>query len=324
MIIKILTFIIFLIINIISFNFLIKFLHQKQMGQSIRKVGPKKHLKKSGTPTMGGILIIINTCLFLLIFIKIFKINIDIKKLIMLLLPFIGYGLIGFIDDYLIIKNHNNQGLKPTLKFILELLLAGIYYFLYLELGFKNELNLFGIYINLEFLYGVFIILFFTGITNATNFTDGIDGLLGSNAIISFGGIAIISYLKKEEICFWLCVIVIFGILSFLLYNLPKASIFMGDTGSLAIGGLISSMLIILKCEILILFFGFIYLVEIISVILQVWYFKRTKGKRLFKMTPLHHHFELLNLSENKIDSLFSFINLIMTIIGIYLGVIVF
>lgn len=324
MIIKIITLIIFLIISIISFNFLIKYLHKKQIGQAIRKVGPKKHLKKSGTPTMGGILIIINTCLFLLIFLKIFKINVNVKVLIMLLLPFIGYGLIGFIDDYLIIKKHNNEGLKPSLKFIMELSLASAYYFLYLELGFKSELNLFGIYVNLGFLYGVFIMLLFTGLTNATNFTDGIDGLLGFNAITSFVGIAILSYLKSELIYFWLSVIVIFILVAFLVYNQPKARIFMGDTGSLAIGGLICSMLVLLKCEILIIFFGFIYLVEIISVILQVWYFKRSKGERLFKMTPLHHHFELLNLSENKIDLLFGIINLIMSTIGIYLGVRVF
>lgn len=324
MINKIIYLLIILIFNIISFNLFIKFLKKKQIGQSIRTAGPKNHLIKSGTPTMGGIIIIINTIICYLLFIYLFKITFSNLKILVLLIPFVGYGLIGFIDDYLIIKKHNNDGLRPTTKFIFELLLATIFYFIYLELGFNNNLNFFGILIDLGFLYGVFIILFFTGFTNATNFTDGLDGLLSFNAISSFLCIAALCLIKNEKEAFWLSIMIIWTLISFLVFNLSKASLFMGDTGSLAIGAMICSILIYLKCEILIIFFGFIYLVEILSVILQVWYFKRTKGKRIFKMTPIHHHFELKGLNENQIDLLFSVCNLFMSVIGLYLGVKIF
>lgn len=324
MINKIIYLLIILAINIFCFNLFIKLLKKKQIGQSIRAAGPKNHLIKSGTPTMGGIIIIINSIISYLLFIYIFKIDFNYLNFLILIIPFIGYGIIGFIDDYLIIKKHNNEGLKPSIKFIFELILATVFYFIYLELGFNNKLNFFGIYIDLGFLYGVFIVLFFTGFTNATNFTDGVDGLLSFNAIASFICIAVLSLIKNEKEAFWLSIIIIWVLISFLVFNLSKASLFMGDTGSLSIGALICSILIYLKCEILIIFFGFIYLVEIISVILQVWYFKRTKGKRIFKMTPIHHHFELKGLNENQIDLLFSVCNLLMSVIGLYLGVKIF
>ncbi len=321
---KIIVLLMFFIITIFLFNLFIKWLKQKKIGQMIREEGPRNHFNKIGTPTMGGILIIINTIIFYILFLLITNSGFNHNKILLLIIPFLFYGLIGFIDDYLIIKKHKNEGLKPNIKFLFELIISTIYYFLYLELGYKNELNFFGTLIELGFIYGIFIMFFFTGLTNATNFTDGVDGLLGSVSITSFISIGIISYLKEEYEILYFSIIITFIILAFLFYNFPKAKVFMGDTGSLAIGGIICSMLILLKCEILIIFIGFIYLIEVLSVMLQVWYFKRSKGNRIFKMTPLHHHFELSGLNDIKIDLLFSLINIILAIIGIYMGVNIF
>lgn len=321
---NIIVLLIFFIISVFLFNVFIKWLKVNRIGQMIREEGPRKHLNKAGTPTMGGILIIINTIIFYILFLLINNSELNIKKILLLIIPFLFYGLIGLIDDYLIIKKHKNEGLKPNTKFILELITSTIYYCLYLELGYKNELNFFGTFIEIGFIYGIFIMFFFTGVTNATNFTDGVDGLLGSVSITSFISIGIISHIKGEYEILYFSIIIIFMILAFLLYNFPKAKVFMGDTGSLAIGGIICSMLILLKCEILIVFIGFIYLIEVLSVMLQVWYFKRTKGYRIFKMTPLHHHFELSGLNDIKIDLLFSIINIVLAIIGIYMGVNIF
>ncbi|MCI6716580.1 MAG: phospho-N-acetylmuramoyl-pentapeptide-transferase [Mollicutes bacterium] len=318
-------FILFLvIITTAAYLVFIPLIKRKKWGQNIRTEGPRNHLRKAGTPTMGGIIIIICSIIGYLIFTRLFHFNYEIKKLMLLIIPFIGYGLVGFFDDYLIIKRHNNEGLKPSIKFILELVIAAGFYFLYLELGYENSLNFFGVSTKLSFFYGCFIVLLLTGFTNATNFTDGLDGLLGMVSLTSFIGIGILAYLKGEMLICYFTITIISVIIGFLIFNLPKAKIFMGDTGSLALGALIVSMLIVLKCEILIIFFGFIYLVEILSVMLQVWYFKRTKGQRILKMAPLHHHFELSGLSENKIDILFMLINLVMVIIGIYLGVKIF
>ena len=175
-------------ISMISFNFFIKHQRKKRVGQSIRGLGPETHLIKSGTPTMGGILIIFNTILIYFIFCLVFKkyLSIDIFKSILILFPLIGFGVIGFIDDFLIIKKHNNIGLKPTHKFLLELFVSAVYYFIYLINFVNNELNFFGTYIDLGFMYGVMLLLLLSGFTNATNFTDGLDGLLGLNGIISF------------------------------------------------------------------------------------------------------------------------------------------
>lgn len=313
-----------ILITILAFSLFIPLIRRNKWGQNIRSDGPRSHLKKTGTPTMGGIVIIIIFLLTLFVFLLTYNIKYDFKQCLLLIIPFIGYGVIGFTDDYLIVKRHNNIGLKPSLKFIFELIIATLFYFLYLELGYSNKLNFFGIYVDLKFLYGCMIVLVLTGFTNATNFTDGLDGLLGLSSISSFIGLGILGYLKDELIICYIAIVITSVIIGFLVFNLPKAKIFMGDTGSLAIGALIVSMLIVLKCEILIIFFGFIYLVEVISVMLQVWYFKRTRGKRIFKMAPIHHHFELCGLSEYKIDILFFMINLSMTIIGIYLGVKVF
>jgi len=298
----------------------IPYIKKIKLGQEIRKEGPKKHLTKKGTPTMGGLIIVITT-IFIYFFIKIYLKSALTVDDFFLFFPFLGFGLIGFIDDFLSIKRHENTGLTPTKKFILELFVCALYYFSYLGLGFNNKLNFFGVYIDLSFLYGVLIIILMAGFTNATNFTDGIDGLLACSSITSFICLGLYAYLINYFDVTLICLIIVMVLLGFLTFNLNIALVFMGDTGSLAIGGLMVSLLIYMHSEVLIIFFGFVYLVEILSVILQVWFFRRSHGDRIFKMTPLHHHFELCGMSENKIDLIFSIISLTFSILGIYIGV---
>lgn len=269
---------------------------------------------------MGGIVIVI-ICIINLILISNNDLFVLKKELSLILIPFIGYALVGLFDDLLILINKNNKGLKPNIKFILELFIGTYFYTVYLGLGNLNLFNFFGINIDCSFIYGAIIVILFSGFTNATNFTDGLDGLLSLTSLGSFSGIGIYSYLINNYTVFVFSFIMVGAILSFLVFNLPKASIFMGDTGSLAIGGAMLGCLIVLRSEYLILFFGFIYIVELFSVMLQVWYFKRTKGSRILKMAPFHHHLELVGLNDNLINILFTLLNLLFVIIGIILGV---
>lgn len=310
---------------ILLFEVLIPFFKRIKFGQSIREEGPRGHSIKSGTPTMGGIVIIIIT-LFLSLILMLFnnKDEINISKILLIFIPFIGFGLIGFIDDYLIVVKKNNEGLKPSLKFIMQLIVSLVVYYLILSVRKSNMINFFGFNVDIKFLYGVFIVVAFTGFSNATNLTDGLDGLLGGSSLIVTLGIMLLAIHQQNKIVVYFSVSLFISILSFLCFNLPKAKIFMGDTGSLAIGAALFSMLIMLNRDLLIFIYGFVYLLETISVMLQVWFFKKTKGNRLFKMTPLHHHLELSGLNEIKIDIIFWIFTLIISVFAYFLGVFVF
>ena len=232
--------------------------------------------------------------------------------------------MIGFIDDYLIIYKHNNNGIKPIVKFLMQLIIAGAIYFCYLTIFNSNSLNFFGIMIDLKFLYGVLIIFLLVGVTNATNLTDGIDGLLSICSICSYLGFGVLGIYKNELSVVVLCFSVVITLCAFLLFNLPTAKIFMGNVGSLLLGSGLVMISMILHVEILLVFIGFVYFIEVLSVILQVWFFKKTKGERLFKMTPIHHHLELSGFSEIEIDVAFGVLQLIMTVIGVWLGIMFF
>lgn len=315
--------IILLIINFLIFIFFIPFLRKIKFGQSIRKEGPKSHYKKSGTPTMGGIGIIIGTIINFIVLIGYFHLTefipfdlLKLKEILILILPFILYGIIGFIDDYLIVIKHNNQGLSAKMKFILQLIIGTIVYIIYLDLGFQNTINFFGINIDLLFGYGLVVVLLYVGFSNATNLTDGLDGLLAGCSVIAFTTCMIISAFLNKYLVFCFCLSMIIILISYLFFNLPKACVFMGDVGSLAIGAALVSVCIMLKIEILIFLIGFVFVVETMSVMLQVWFFKRTKGNRLFKMTPLHHHFEMNGFNDWEINIIFWMIEIISCLIG--------
>ena len=318
--------ILFISFGILMFSFFLPLLRKLNYGQNIRSLGPKEHLKKSGTPTMGGIIMLLCILIFYSLLLIEFKyfFHVDLFKSLFLIIPIIMYAVIGFIDDYLIIGKHNNEGIKPSLKFILQLIIAAIIYFCYLCIYKTNELNFFGIMIDLKFFYGIFIIFLLVGVTNATNLTDGIDGLLGICSIISYLGFGILGINKNELSVVVLSFSVVLILCAFLLFNLPKAKIFMGNIGSLLLGSGLVMMSIILHVEILLIFIGFVYFMEVITVMLQVWFFKKTKGERLFKMTPIHHHLELSGFKEIEIDVAFGVLQLIMTVIGIWLGIMFF
>ena len=304
--------------GIVLFKVLIPLLTRFKFGQSIRSEGPQSHLNKKGTPTMGGLVIILIT-IFLNVTLILFNYkdtNMNVYQIILLIIPFVSFGAIGFIDDYLIIVKKTNDGLKPHIKFLLQLLISAVCYYLTIQTRGTNEINFFGERIDLKFFYGIFIILSFTGFTNATNLTDGLDGLLGGTSAIITTGITVLAFINKNYYVMYFGLSLLTGIFSFLIFNLPKARIFMGDTGSLALGGAIAGIALYLKMPLLLIIIALVPIIETVSVMMQVAYYKKT-GKRIFKMAPIHHHFELCGWKEGKVVSVFSIITLILCIIGI-------
>lgn len=291
---------------------LINYQKKNRIGQTVREEGLKTHREKNNTPIFGGVAfnIVISLLISYLLIINV----IDVYVYLLIIVPLIGYSTLGFIDDYIILKNKKNNGIKPNLKFLIQIVIAIIYFIIYLLFEFDTDINLGFIHIELKFLYGIFILLAFSGFTNATNLTDGIDGLLaGSFSIVLIGLFLIV----KEEYMRVIISVIFASLSAFLYFNLPKAKIFMGDTGSLGIGAIFVSLFIILKLEYLMFIFGLLYIIEVLSVIIQVGYFKITKGKRVFKMTPLHHHFEITLCSEKKTLFLFYFITIISTVLAL-------
>ncbi|TDM07347.1 phospho-N-acetylmuramoyl-pentapeptide-transferase [Macrococcus lamae] len=300
----------------------IPLLKRLKFGQSIRTEGPKSHMQKSGTPTMGGLTFLLSTILISLIALIFVE---DRGPIILLILVTIGFGLIGFIDDYIIVVKRNNQGLTSKQKFLFQILIAVIFYIVskslgLLELNTTINLPFTDLGIPLGLLYIVFIIFWQVGFSNAVNLTDGLDGLATGLSIIAFSCYAIIA-LYHEAFGIGVFTMILAGSLcGFLIYNKFKAKLFMGDTGSLALGGVIATVSIMLNQELTLLFIGLVFVLETLSVMIQVASFKMT-GKRIFRMSPLHHHFELGGWSEWKIVIVFWLVGLISGAIGIYLGV---
>lgn len=314
-------FIILSLAIVLCYHVFIPYLKKLKFGQNVRSDGPRTHYKKNGTPTMGGILILVTfliTFLSLIIVMKIkFDLSVILGDLILLIIPLFGYSFIGFLDDYLIILKKNNDGLKPKHKLLLELLISLIFYTIYIFMGYDTSVNIFTNEVDLKFLFGPLIILMFVSTTNSTNLTDGLDGLLTVSTIPVIIGFLTLGIVKNNYIVILSSIAMLIALLSFLFFNFPKATIFMGDTGSLLIGAYVCVCSILLKTELLLLVFGFVYILETLSVILQVSYFKITKGKRLFKMTPIHHHLELSGLSDIKINLIFFFLSTLFVMIGL-------
>lgn len=309
-------------VSIVISLIVIPILRKLKVGQSEREDGPKSHLKKKGTPTMGGIILII-TIVLLSAFLYIDYAQ-DEPEIATRLLPMvfvtIGFGLIGFIDDFKKVVLHNTDGLSPKLK-MLGLLIIAIAYVVMLVFNFENGTDIYipfvHQYITLPlWIYIPFAVLVILATTNAVNLTDGIDGLSTSVTTIILTCLTVISIIwDVKETTIFGCIIIGAG-LGFLLFNLHPAQVFMGDTGSLLLGGAIAGIALYLKLPLLLIIIAIIPVIETLSVILQVAYFKKT-GNRLFKMSPIHHHFELSGWKENKIVSIFSLITLIMCMVGI-------
>lgn len=300
----------------------IPILRRLKVGQSEREDGPKSHLKKKGTPTMGGIILIITIILLsAFLYIDYAKDEPEIAtRLLPMVFVTIGFGLIGFIDDFKKVILHNTDGLSPKLK-MLGLLIIAVAYVVMLVFNFDNGTDIYipfvKTYITLPlWLYIPFAVIVILATTNAVNLTDGIDGLSTSVTTIILTCLTVISIIwDVKETTIFGCII-IGAALGFLLFNLHPAHVFMGDTGSLLLGGAIAGIALYLKLPLLLIIIAIIPVIETLSVILQVAYFKKT-GNRLFKMAPIHHHFELSGWKENKIVSIFSLITLIMCMVGI-------
>jgi len=298
-------------------------LRKLKVGQIEREDGPKSHLTKQGTPTMGGIIIALAiTVLIIFIFLSYAKDDLELaKKLIPLAMMSIGFGIVGFIDDIKKLVFKNTKGLKPAYKMI-GLLSIAVLYVIYLlkimDLGTNTYIPFLKIYINLPiWIYIPFAIFVILATTNAINLTDGVDGLCPTISAI------IITCLTVIGIVFDIKEVVIFGTivigicLGFLLFNMHPAKVFMGDTGSLLLGGVIVAISLYIKMPFILVIIALIPVLETLSVLMQVLYFKKT-GNRFFKMAPLHHHFELSGWGENKVVSIFSLITLLLCIIGLF------
>ena len=315
----IITFIVSIILGII----IIPILRKLKVGQIERDDGPKSHFKKQGTPTMGGIIIIIAMVLVAIGICIYFTINGQITiahKILPVLLLTLGFGMIGFIDDFKKLVLKNTKGLKPSLK-MLGLLIISVVYIIYLikglNLGTDTYIPILKEYINIPiYAYIPFAILVILATTNAVNLTDGIDGLSSSVCTIIITCLTIIATTLgvKEIVIFG--AIVIGAVLGFLMFNIHPAKVFMGDTGSLFLGGVISGIALYLKMPLILLLIALIPVIETLSVIIQVTYFKKT-GKRVFKMAPIHHHLELSGWRENQVVMLFSVITLIVCVVGL-------
>lgn len=308
----------------------LNWIEKKNFVQPLLEIGPD-HAQKQGTPTMGGIsfifTIIISTIIGM-IGLQVF--GVDNKMLPIVLVVLIAYAYIGYRDDILkVTKKDNGEGLSPKQKLVAQFAVALVtFIYLYIS-GFDMSLTLniinhtidmnsgFGLVV-----YGLILIFLFMGVSNATNLTDGLDGLLASTYIVSFLAVAVISYNQMQTQILLFAIIVIFSLFAFLKYNSNPAKMFMGDTGSLALGGLLVIVTALLHVELMIFFFGFVFLIETVSVIMQVTYFKYTKkksgeGRRLFKMAPYHHHLEKEGYNEKRIVLILCIVQLISSVIGL-------
>ena len=300
---------------------LIKYLHELKFGQAIREEGPQSHMHKKGTPTMGGISFIISIIISLVI--AMFLDSENMKYYFLFIYTTISFSIIGYIDDMLIVVKKKNDGLAPRKKLMLQILFSVIFYvsviFIYKDINYIH-IPVFDYKLNISYLYLIFLVFWQTGFSNAVNLTDGLDGLATSVTIITTSTFALLAYKENNFPVLVFCLTIVGALLGFLLFNRNPAKIFMGDTGSLALGGILAAISVILHKEIVFLFIGLVYILETLSVIIQVAYFKKT-GKRIFKMSPLHHHFELSGYGEVKTVYIFVTITVIFSVIGYFIGV---
>ena len=299
----------------------IPFLHKLKFGQQVRDDGPQAHLKNQGTPTMGGLVFLTAVVITSLLYIR------DYPRIIPVLFMTVGFGVIGFLDDYIKIVMKRSEGLNPVQKLIGQFIITGIFVY-YLMCSGEVETSMLvpftggfehGIYLNLGFLFIPFVFFVVLGTDNGVNFTDGLDGLCTSVTILVATFLTIISIGENSGIS-PITGAVVGSLLGFLLFNVYPAKVFMGDTGSLALGGFVASSAFMMQMPLFIPIIGLIYLVEVLSVIMQVSYFKATHGKRIFRMAPIHHHFELGGWSETRVVAVFSIVTALLCLVA-YLGI---
>ncbi|WP_312095325.1 phospho-N-acetylmuramoyl-pentapeptide-transferase [Niallia sp.] len=309
----------FLITVLIS-PFFIPFLRRLKFGQSIREEGPKSHQKKTGTPTMGGLMIIFSIVVTTLVMIN--KFSEPTIKTYLLLLVLIGFGLLGFLDDFIKVVMKRNLGLTSRQKLLGQIIISLIFYFVLRENEFSTAISIPFVDKPLElgWFYALFIIFWLVGFSNAVNLTDGLDGLVSGTSAVAFGAFAVLAWSQSQFEISIFSVAIVGAVLGFLVFNAHPAKVFMGDTGSLALGGAIAAIAILTKLEILLILIGGVFVIETLSVILQVISFKST-GRRIFRMSPLHHHYELVGWSEWRVVVTFWTVGLLFAALGIYIEV---
>lgn len=291
--------------------FVIPKLHN--FGQNVRDDGPKSHLKKQGTPSMGGIFMIGAFAIATLFFVK------DNPDAIVVLLITVGYGLVGFLDDYIKVVKKRSLGLRAWQKVVFQLIVTILFAIYLLKMNdFGTEIYVpftKGFYIDLGWLYVPFLFFVMVGTVNSVNLTDGLDGLASGVTVLVATYFVFIAYAVNKGLI-PVCGAAIGALLGFLVFNSYPAKVFMGDTGSLALGGFVASVAILTKMPIMLVIVGLVYVCESLSVMIQVGYFKLTGGKRIFKMAPIHHHFELSGLQGIKVVELFTIATAVLCLLG--------
>lgn len=308
------------LITVLLSPIFIPFLRRLKFGQSIRDEGPKSHQKKTGTPTMGGVMILFSIIVTTLVMTE--KFSDPTIKTYLLLFVTVGFGILGFLDDFIKVVMKRNLGLTSLQKLIGQILISIVFFIFLKQLDFSTaiEIPILNYSFDLGYFYALFIIFWLVGFSNAVNLTDGLDGLVSGTSAIAFGAFAVLAWSQSQFEVAIFSVAIVGAVLGFLVFNAHPAKVFMGDTGSLALGGAIAAISILTKMEIILLVIGGVFVIETLSVILQVASFKTT-GKRIFRMSPLHHHYELLGWSEWKVVVTFWTVGLLCSIIGIYIEV---
>ena len=313
------------VLVLIAMPRVIPFLHKMKFGQVEREEGLASHKVKNGTPTMGGIVFVLAAILGTAISTLVFDIkNIFNPELILTTVVLVGYSLIGLIDDALIIVKHSNKGLPPLAKLLAQIALAIICYFYAMNFipGFTSVVTipLVDISIDFKYLYPFLILIMFAGESNGVNLSDGLDGLATGLSMIAIAPFIIFSIMTKDYVLASYATAMVGALLGFMMFNFHPAKIFMGDVGSLGLGGFLAVLAILTKQELLLILVGGVFLMETLSVIIQVTSFK-LRGKRVFKMAPIHHHFEMLGWSEQQVTISVWFIGFICGILAIVIGV---
>ena len=301
-------------LSVIMGPVIIPVLRRLKMGQTEREDGVQSHLKKAGTPTMGGVINLLSIVITSVFYIP------SYPKIIPILFVTLGFGLIGFLDDYLKVVMKRSDGLYPKQKMALQIVVTAVFAFYLVKFTDVSLAMLIpfsgGQYLNIGWLAIPLLFFAVIGTVNGVNFTDGLDGLASSVTVLVATFFTVAALGTDSGISPITCAVV-GALLGFLLFNVYPASVFMGDTGSLALGGFVASAAYMLQMPIFIIIVGLIYLVEVLSVIIQVTYFKKTGGKRIFKMAPIHHHFELCGWSETRVVAVFSIITAILCLIAL-------
>lgn len=300
-------------ISVVLCPIVIPFLKKLKFGQFVRDDGPESHLKKSGTPTMGGLIILISISVTSLFYIK------DYPEIVPILFVTLGFGLIGFLDDYIKVVMKRSLGLRAWQKMLGQIVVTGVFAFYiekYTDIHHELIIPFLDKTVALNKYFYIFLLFFIVlGTVNGANFTDGLDGLASSVTALIATFFAVAAIGMKSGVS-PICCAALGSLLGFLVFNTYPAKVFMGDTGSLALGGFVASTAYMLKMPIFIIIVAFIYFIEVLSVIIQVVSFKLTK-KRVFKMAPIHHHFELCGWKESKVVSIFAIVTAILCVVGL-------